>query len=158
MNIFNCITKPWKKKWDHFDLKSWVIAGTKIRQRIPSNWRIFEWNWIDIESQIDSNILQLLRITGRILVPPVTQLFRSKWLNFFLVRNSSSDAALLCNEECRNNWFIFLSVPVALQTASTHCCYSDKEMKRNIISFANTISLMASIRFISQQSICWKKW
>ena len=39
-------------------------------------------NQIDIENQIDnqfnSNILQLLEIPGRILVPPVTQLYRSK--------------------------------------------------------------------------------
>ena len=30
-----------------------------------------------------TNILQLLGIPGRILVPSVTQFFRSKWLNFF---------------------------------------------------------------------------
>ena len=110
----------WKKKWNHFDLKSWVSGGTKIRPGIPTNWRIFESTWLDIESQfdpgfrvigeylrqidsqywgkstlniesnwisilsqIDSNILQLFTIPGRILVPPVTQLFRSKWLHFF---------------------------------------------------------------------------
>ena len=33
-------------------------------------------------SQIDSTILQLLGIPGRILIPPVTRLFRSKWLDF----------------------------------------------------------------------------
>ena len=71
-----------KEKWSHFDLKSWVTGGTKIRPVIPSNWKIFESNWLSISSQFDSNILQLLRITGRILVPPVTQLFRSKWLIF----------------------------------------------------------------------------
>ena len=27
----------WKKKWSHFDLKSWVTGGTKIRPGIPSN-------------------------------------------------------------------------------------------------------------------------
>ena len=25
----------WKKKWSHFDLKSWVTAGTKLRPEIP---------------------------------------------------------------------------------------------------------------------------
>ena len=73
----------WTKKRSHFDLKSWVTGGTKIQPGIPSNWRIFESNWLDIECQIDSNIVQLLGILGRILVPPVTQLFRSKWLRFF---------------------------------------------------------------------------
>ena len=73
----------WKKKWSHFDLKSWVHGGTKFRPRIPSNWRIFESKWLSISNQYDWNILQLLGIPGRILVPPVTQLFRSKWLHFF---------------------------------------------------------------------------
>ena len=95
-----------RKKWSHFDLKSGVTGGTKIWPGFPSNWKIFEsnWldiesqfqrpgipsncrifesNWLDIESQFDSNILQLLGIPGQILVPPVTPLFRSKWLNFF---------------------------------------------------------------------------
>ena len=121
----------------HFDIKSWVTCWTKIRQGKVDNWKIFEsnwlnvnsqidstlrvkltqhwepnslniesqihstlrvkftqhwesnwlkhWesNWLNIESQIDSNILQLLTLPGRIIIPPVTQLLRSKWLNFF---------------------------------------------------------------------------
>ena len=52
--------------------------------QIDSQYRVkltlnTESNWLSIPSQFDSNILQLLRI----LVPPVTQLFRSKWLHFF---------------------------------------------------------------------------
>ena len=47
--------------------KQWVIGG--YLSQIDS-------------SQFDSNILQLLGISGRILVPKVTQLFRSKWLPF----------------------------------------------------------------------------
>ena len=40
------------KKWSHFDLKIWVTDRTKIIQPgIPSNWRTFEWNRLDIESQ-----------------------------------------------------------------------------------------------------------
>ena len=38
----------WKKKCSHFDLKSWVTGGTKIRPGIPSNWKIFESNWPSI--------------------------------------------------------------------------------------------------------------
>ena len=41
----------WKKKWSHFDLKSRVTGGTKIRPGISSNWRIFESNWLSISSQ-----------------------------------------------------------------------------------------------------------
>ena len=36
--------------------------------------------------QFNSNILQLLGIPGRILVPPMTQFFRSKWLHFCFVQ------------------------------------------------------------------------
>ena len=67
----------------HFDLKSWVTCGNKIRPGISRNWRTFESSWLSITSQYDSNILQLLVIAGRILFPQVTQLFRSKWLHFF---------------------------------------------------------------------------
>ena len=74
---------PLKEKLEWF-WQSWDLGGTKIRLGIPNNWRIFEPNWLDIESQFDSNIFQLLWIPGRILVPPVTQLFKSKWLHFFL--------------------------------------------------------------------------
>ena len=63
----------WKEKWSFLELKSWVTSGTNIRHGIPSNWRIFELNWLDIESQF----------ANWILVPPVTQLFMSKWLHFF---------------------------------------------------------------------------
>ena len=83
-------------------------VGTKIQPGIPSNCRIFEsikltilrvkltilrvkltilrvklTIWLSISSQFDSNILQSLWIPGRISVPPVTQIFRSKWLYFF---------------------------------------------------------------------------
>ena len=52
--------RPSLKKWGHFDLKSWVTGGTKIHPGIPSNWRIFESNWLDIESQMYS----ILRVTS----------------------------------------------------------------------------------------------
>ena len=67
----------------HFDLKSWVTGGTIIWPENPNNLKILESNWLSISSQFDSNNLQLLGIPGRILVPPVTQLFSSKWLHFF---------------------------------------------------------------------------
>ena len=72
------------KGMESFWPKNCVTGGTKIRPKIQSYWRIFESNWLEIESQFNSNILQLLGIPGRILVPKVTQLFRSKWLYFFL--------------------------------------------------------------------------
>ena len=83
----------WKKKWSHFDLKSRVSGGTNNSTRDSSKWRIFESNWLSISSQFDSNILQFLGIPGRILVPPVTQLYRSKWLHL-------SSLIFLCDFEC----------------------------------------------------------
>ena len=49
--------------------------------------------WLSISSQFDSNILQLLGIPGRILVPPGTRIFRSKWLHFSF---QCSNARLFC--------------------------------------------------------------
>ena len=89
--IYNpCI--HWNKKGSQFDLKSWVTGGTKIRPGISSNWRTVDVNWLDIECQfkltfniesISFKYSPITRIPGRILVPPVTQLFMSKWLPFF---------------------------------------------------------------------------
>ena len=43
-----------KEKWSHFDLKSWVTGETIIRPGIPSNWRIFDSNWLNIEGQFQN--------------------------------------------------------------------------------------------------------
>ena len=44
-----------EKKLSHFDIKSYgVTYGTKIRPGKVGNWRIFESNWLNIKSQIDS--------------------------------------------------------------------------------------------------------
>ena len=53
-----------KKKMESFWPKSWVTRGIKIRPGIPSNWRTFESNWLDIESQIDNlnQIDSILRV------------------------------------------------------------------------------------------------
>ena len=48
-----------KEKMESFDLKSWVTRGTKIRPRIPSCWRIFEWNSLDIKSHINNLTLNI---------------------------------------------------------------------------------------------------
>ena len=68
----------WKKKWSRFDLKSWVTGGTKIRTGIPSKWRIFESNWLHIESQIVNLTLNV----------------ESIWLKYSpITRNSSSNSS-----------------------------------------------------------------
>ena len=60
------------------------------------------FNWLSISSQFDLNILQLLGIPSRILLPPVTQFFRSKWL-LFSVRNHYS-----VNYSILENFFSYL--------------------------------------------------
>ena len=37
-----------EKKLSHFDIKSLVTGGTKIRPGKVGNWRIFESNWLNI--------------------------------------------------------------------------------------------------------------
>ena len=86
-----------KKKWNHFDLKIWVTGGTKIGPGIPSNWRIG---------------VKLLGIPGRILVPPVTQIFRSKWLHFFF---PSSLLGIICVSAK------FLSLGNTFEAIRYHC-------------------------------------
>ena len=81
-----------RKKLSYFDLKNWVTGGTiefdtgfwvigEYLSQFDSQYRVNLT--LNIESIFDSNILQLIGIPDRILVPPVTQFFRSKWLNFF---------------------------------------------------------------------------
>ena len=55
------------EKKSHFDLKIWIAGGTKTKT--PSNWKIYESNWLDIESQIDS----ILRVK-------LTRNWESYWL------------------------------------------------------------------------------
>ena len=47
-SVYNFLTE--RKKWSHFDLKSWVTGGTRVRFWIPSNQRIYDLNWLDIAS------------------------------------------------------------------------------------------------------------
>ena len=104
-----------KKNWSHFDLKSWVTGGTEIRPGIQSTWvkltRYWESkNWRSISSQFDSNILQLLLgISGQTSVPPVAQLFRSKWFQFFFrcmrfsATKTSERKVLLLFQKCERS-------------------------------------------------------
>ena len=67
------VCKLWcteRKKLNNFDIKSWVTCGTKIRPGKVGNWRIFESNWLNIKSQIDSTLRVWL-----------TQHWESNWLN-----------------------------------------------------------------------------
>ena len=66
------------------------MKNFKLTLNIESIWLKYSpniiWktsNWLSISNQFDSNNLQSLGIPGQILVPPVTQHFRSKWLHIF---------------------------------------------------------------------------
>ena len=90
------LTQYWESNWLNIETQ----IGSTMRLKLTQHW---ESNWLNIESQIDStlrvkltqhwesNWLKYSPVThfafwpkkfGQILVPPVTQLFRSKWLNF----------------------------------------------------------------------------
>ena len=68
-NIQNVSYMHWKKKYSDFDLKNWVIGGTKIRPRVWKYnkigrielfvlyvWRIFESNWLYVDSQFQNRL------------------------------------------------------------------------------------------------------
>ena len=96
-------SEHWRKKRSQFDLKSRVTGGSEIRPGIPSNWRIFESNCLSISSQFDSNVFQVLGIPGRTLVQLVTQLYRSKWLHYFLQWNYRADLTHYLKRACKND-------------------------------------------------------
>ena len=113
--VVKWMTYTLKEKWSHFDLKSWVTGGTKIRPGIPSNWRIFESirlkyrkntifivsNWFKYCVELTQYLVNSTQIFSNysesrveFLFPPLTQHFRSKWLHFrqwlnFLGQNDS---------------------------------------------------------------------
>ena len=100
INAQHAIWVLWKKKWSHFNLKSWVTGETKIRPWIPSKWRIFESNWLSSLTRYWESIWlkyspKLLGIQERILVSQVTQLFRSKWPRFFFLGSYATCAPIV---------------------------------------------------------------
>ena len=76
----NYVCKLWYtegKELSHFDIKSWVTCGTKIRPGKVGNWRIFESNWLNIKSQIYSTLRVYLTLTLRV---KLTHHWESNWL------------------------------------------------------------------------------
>ena len=83
VNLTLNVESTWLSMLSQFDSQCWVNLTLNV-----------ESIWLSMLSQFDSNILQLPTLPGRILVPQVTQLFMSKWLNFFS----------LCIIACRHNY------------------------------------------------------
>ena len=80
------LIQHWESNW--FNIESQVDSTLKVK--LTQHWKSSRLN---IESQIYSTIRikmtqhwksnWLKYLPGRIIIPPVTQLLRSKWLNFF---------------------------------------------------------------------------
>ena len=95
-------------------------------------------NWLSISSQFDWNILQLLGIPGRILVKPVTQLLRSKWLHFLSV--------CLCAFCCtRKTYHLF--------TKSTILCMHYSYYHSSQLIHSNWYGNICSLNIIAWQNI-----
>ena len=95
------MTRHWESIWLDIESQFYSIFRFNFTRYWESIWLvIIESIWLDIKSQIDWNILQLLGIPSRILVLPVTQLFRLKWLQFFFqcmkTQNMPSSKQTLC--------------------------------------------------------------
>ena len=97
--------------WRIFE-SNWLDVERKFDSILRVNLiRYWDSIWFDIEiqfdsnieSQFDSNIVQFLGIPGRILVPPVTQLFGSKWFHFFFQYRLSCNIAASHSPRRNNN-------------------------------------------------------
>ena len=78
----NCRNCPWKKRESFWPekLSHWQNYNSTRDSDLSENIWIKLTRYWESNCQFDSNILQLLGIPGLILVLPLTQLFRSKWL------------------------------------------------------------------------------
>ena len=88
------VCKLWyteRKTSSHFDIKSWVTCGNKIRPGKVGNWRILESNWFNIKSQIDST----LRVQ-------LTQHWESNWLN--IESQIDSTLRVKLTQHWESNW------------------------------------------------------
>ena len=73
VNLTPIVEPIWLSMLSQLDSQCWVSLTLNVKSI-----------WLLMLSRFDSNILQLPTLPGRILVPLVTHLFMSKWLNFFL--------------------------------------------------------------------------
>ena len=74
---------PLKEKWSHFDLKSWVTDGTKIRPGIPSSWRIPIW--VKLTRNFEAILLYYSPIKYS---ESRSEFYFCQWLNFLGQNNS----------------------------------------------------------------------
>ena len=110
VNLTLNVESIWLSMLSQFDYQCWVILtlnvwlsklskyDSMLSQFDSQCWANMTQCWANLTlnvepiwlfrlsmlSQFDSNILQLPTLPGCIIVPPVTQLCMSKWVNFFL--------------------------------------------------------------------------
>ena len=109
-----------QKKLSRFAIKSRVTCGIKIRHGKVGNWRIFESNWLDIKSLIDSTstVESLIDSTLRV---KLTQHWESNWLNIESQNHSTLRVKLtqLSLHDWEYNW-----LNIESQVESTWLKYS----------------------------------
>ena len=105
----------WKKICSHSDLKSWVTDETKIRPGILSNWRIFESNWLDIESQfkLTQYRVNLTQIFSNYSDSRVEFHFH-QWLKFLGQNDSIFSSSV--------RWKYRLLISLELKWPNVNCC------------------------------------
>ena len=96
------VCKLWyteRKKLSHFDIKSWLTCGTKIRPGKVGSWRIFESTWLKIKSQIWINIERLIDWTLRV---KLAQHWESSWFN--IESQIDSTLRVKLTQHWKSNW------------------------------------------------------
>ena len=113
----------WHKKLSHWRSKNLTRDSEKLDNIWVKSTRYWESN-----CQFDSNVHQVLGIPGRISVPPLTRLFRSKCVHFFsqrsLIQWVVKGTMILCSNSTPGTNFC-----VSLTKFFLHCQGSRKILK-----------------------------
>ena len=109
-----------RKKIKSFWHKKLVTCGTKIRPGKVGNWRIFESNWLNIESLIDST----LRVK-------LAQHWESSWLN--IESQIDSTLRVKLTQHWESNWLKYS--PVTHFARSNYNSASDLTFKVKMTQF-----------------------
>ena len=85
VNLTPNVESIWLSMLSQFDSQCWAILTLNVEliwlsKLSQFNSQCWESIWLSMLSQFDLNIFQLHTFPGQILVPPMSQLFMSKWL------------------------------------------------------------------------------
>ena len=136
----NCyVFKLWyieRKKNKSFWHKKLVTCWTKIRPGKVGNWRIFESNWLNIKSQIDSTLrvkltLNIESLIGSTLRVKLAQHWESNWLN--IESQIDSTLRVKLTQHWESNWLKYS--PVTHFARSNYNSSSDSTFKVKMTQF-----------------------